>query len=191
MFRKGFRRGAIRQAMRPDVPPMLQRAHELMASGNYAAAAEVFEQLASGGEARGHPKTAQMYLQAGRARISAGQKNIGFAHLKRGLGMLAAHPARLQRAGERMVNELNDHGMSAEAQEIAQWLQTSLPPALSAVEGGQPETRAGAPTASAKKPVLPTNCPSCGGLVRADDVDWIDGITAECDWCGSPIRAGN
>ena len=40
MFRRGFRRGVIRQAMRPDAPPMLQRAHELMASGNYPAAAE-------------------------------------------------------------------------------------------------------------------------------------------------------
>ena len=188
MFRRGFRRGMIRQAMRPDVPPMLQRAHELLASGNYPAAAEAFEQLARGGEARGHPKTAQMYLQAGRARILAGQKNVGFAHLKRGLGMLAARPVHLQRAGERVVNELKDQGMPAEAQEIAEWLKTSIPPALSAVEGSQNEARGGT-TITTKKPILPTNCPSCGGVVRADDVDWIDDVTAECDWCGGPIRA--
>ena len=186
MFRRGFRRGLIRRAARPDVPPMLQRAHELMAAGNYPAAAEAFEQLARAGETRGHPKTAQMYLQAGRARILAGQKNVGFAHLKRGLGLMAAHPVQLQRAGERVVNELKDHGMSAEAQEIAEWLKTSLPV--------QKEAR-GSATISAtsspqkKKPILPTTCPSCGGIIRADDIDWLDEVTAECDWCGSPIRA--
>jgi hypothetical protein len=166
--------------MQPDVPPMLQRAHELMAAGNYPAAAEAFEQLARGGEARQHPRTGQMHLQAGRARILAGQKNVGFAHLKRGLGLMAAHPVQLQRAGERVVNELKDHGMSAEAQEIAEWLKTRLPVGT--------EARGGAPVSS-RKPILPATCPSCGGVVRADEVEWLDEITAECDWCGSPIRA--
>jgi hypothetical protein len=173
----------MRRAMQPDVPPLLQRAHKLMAAGNYSTAAEAFEQLAHGGEARQHPRTGQMYLQAGRARILAGQKNVGFAHLKRGLGLMVAHPVQLQRAGERVVNELKDHGMSAEAQEIADWLKTSLPVGT--------EARGGAPISAApKKPILPATCPSCGGVVRADDVDWLDEITAECDWCGSPIRAG-
>ena len=45
MFRRPFRR-AMRPAMRPDVPPLLRRAHELMAAGNYVAAAQAFENLA-------------------------------------------------------------------------------------------------------------------------------------------------
>ena len=180
MFRRGFRRGALRRAMQPDVPSMLQRAHKLMAAGKYPAAADAFEKLAHGGEARQHPRTGQTYLQAGRARILAGQKNVGFAHLKRGLGLMAARPVQLQRAGGRVVNELKDHGMAAEAQEIAEWLMTRFPVGT--------EARGGAPI-STKKPILPATCPSCGGVVRADEVDWIDDITAECDWCGSPIRA--
>ena len=172
----------IRQAMRPDVPPMLQRAHGLMASGDYPAAAEAFEQLARAGEARQHPKTAQMYLQAGRARLLAGQKDAGFAHLKRGLGLMAGRPAQLFHAGNRVVNELNEHGMAAEAQEITGWLKTSLPAGSAAM---------GAAPAPAKKPVLPTHCSGCGGPVRADEVDWIDEVTAECNWCGSPVRAEN
>ena len=156
---------------------MLIRAHELMAAGNYPAAAEAFEQLARAGEARQHPKTGQLYLQAGRARILAGQKEAGFAHLKRGLGLMVRRPVLLFRAGNRVVAELNERGMSAEAQEIAQWLKANLPV--------QPETR----TASAKKPVLPTNCPGCGGPVRTDELDWIDETTAECAWCGRPVRA--
>jgi hypothetical protein len=182
MMRRGFRRGMIRQAMRPDVPPMLQRAHELMAGGNYPAAAEAFEGLAHAGEARQHPKTATMYLQAGRARILAGQKEIGFAHLKHGLDLMArlGMHGQLFLAGNRVVNELNEHGMTAEAQEIAGWLKTSLPAGSAAL---------GAAPAPAKKPILPTHCPGCGGPVRADDVDWLDDVTAECSWCGSPVRA--
>ena len=200
MMRRGFRRGMIRQAMRPDVPPMLQRAHGLMASGDYPAAAEAFEQLARAGEARQHPKTAQMYLQAGRARILAGQKEAGFAHLKRGLGLMAGRPAQLFRAGNRVVNELNEHGMTAESQEIAAWLKTVLPPALqspapagSGVEGAAPAGMgigaAASASATTRKPILPTHCPGCGGPVRADEVDWLDDVTAECNWCGSPVRA--
>jgi hypothetical protein len=102
---------------------------------------------------------------------------------------MADQPVKLHHAGNRVVNELNEHGMSAEAQEISQWLATSLPPALSAVEGVQNEARMESPAAPAKKPILPTHCPGCGGPVRADDVDWLDDVTAECNWCGSPVRA--
>jgi hypothetical protein len=165
---------------------MLQRAHELMSTGNYPAAAEAFEQLARGAEARQHPKAGQLYLQAGRARILAGQKNVGFAHLKRGLGLMTAHPVQLQRAGERVADELKDQGMSAEAQEIAEWLKSSLP-VHGEARGGV--TIAATSSPQGKNPILPATCPSCGGVVRADEVDWLDEITAECDWCGSPIRA--
>ena len=180
MFRRGFRRGAMRRAMQPNVPPMLRRAHELLAAENYPAAAEAFEKLASAGEARGHPKTAQMCLQAGRARILAGQKETGCAHLKRGLGLMAGQPVRLRRAGERVVRELNERGMTAESREIEKWLAAAIP-------ASPTETRMG--EAPAKKPMLPTKCPECGGVIRADDAEWIDEITAECDWCGSPVRA--
>jgi hypothetical protein len=152
-----------------------------MASGNYVAAAEAFEQLARAGEARNHPKTAMMYMQAGRARILAGQKPAGFALIKKGLGLLKDKPVRLFRMGNRVVTELSEHGMTAEAKEITDWLKTVLPAAPAG-------TRMGA-TAPAKKPTLPTHCPGCGGPVRADDVEWLDDVTAECIWCGSPLRA--
>ncbi len=182
MFRRGFRRGVMRQAIRTQVPPMLQRAHQLMDAGNYAAAAEAFEDLARKGEAIKHAKTGQMYLQAGRARILAGQNQVGFEHLERGLGYMARmnQHGQLYNAGNRVVSELNERGMTAEAQEIAAWLKTNLP-AMPAGTGAAP--------APARKPVLPTHCPGCGGPVRADEVDWLDDVTAECNWCGSPVRA--
>lgn len=181
MFRRGFRRGMIHQATQPNVPPLFQRAHELMVSGNHVAAAKAFEQLAHAGEARQHPKTAQMYLHAGRARIPAGQKPAGFANLKHGLGLLKDKPGRLFHMGDRVVTELNEHGMPAEAQDIASWLKTVLPSKTAS-------TRMDA-TAPGKKPVLPTHLPGCGGPVRVEDLEWLDDLTAECNWRGSPVRA--
>jgi hypothetical protein len=43
-------------------------------------------------------------------------------------------------------------------------------------------------TTSTKKPILPTHCPSCGAAVKPDEVEWLDDITAECGYCGSPVR---
>ena len=88
--------------------------------------------------------------------------------------------------GNRVVAELNEHGMTAEAQEFAAWHKGILPPPPA---GTAPAFAASA--APAKKPVLPTHCPGCGGPVRADDVEWLDDVTAECNWCGSPVRAEN
>jgi hypothetical protein len=161
---------------------MLRRAHELMAAGNYAAAAKAFETLARAGEVRGHPKTGHMFLQAGRARLLAGQNEAGFAHLKRGLELMVNHPVQLQKVGNRVIAELNERGMSAEAQEIRQWLQSRSPVQSDA-------TRVGAAIPATARPILPTKCPECGGAVRADEADWIDDVTVECDYCGSPIRA--
>ncbi len=44
---------------------------------------------------------------------------------------------------------------------------------------------------SEKHPVLPTHCPGCGAPIHPDDVDWIDNVTAECEYCGSPVRGEN
>ena len=36
---------------------------------------------------------------------------------------------------------------------------------------------------------LPTSCLKCGASLRADEVEWVDVDTAECDYCGSLNRA--
>ena len=61
--------------------------------------------------------------------------------------------------------------------EIANLLKASLPKGFQAGN-----------SAPAKKAVLPAHCPSCGAAVRPDEVEWLDDITAECDYCGSPVR---
>lgn len=183
-MRRPFRPGRpLRRALMgtPAVPPALQHASRLMAAGDYPAAAEAFETLARGAEARMGPRAPQLYLQAGRARVLAGQIEPGMAALKRGLGLMAAARRfpELHRAGNRVINELRARGLTAQADEIAAWLKQTLPD-LPAADL--------APAAPARA-VLPTHCPSCGGPLRPDEAEWLDQVTAECPFCGSPVRA--
>jgi len=153
-----------------------------MATGQYEAAAEIFEQFARGALARNGPRAPWFFLQAGQARLLAGQVPAGMAHLQQGLSLFAARGQfqRLYRAGMRFVAELKARNLSADAKQIEDYLKTTLPAGF--VAG--PATAAEKP-----KPVLPTTCHGCGGPIRSDEVEWVDDVTAECPYCGSAIRA--
>jgi hypothetical protein len=178
-MRRLFRR-QIRKTLAQDVPPVLQEANFAFDKGEYGRAGELFEKIAETAAARGGPRAPLFYLQAGRARVLAGQTALGMPSLQRGLQLLAQRRQfqRLQQAGLRVISELNERGLMKEAAEIETWLTTILPSASSFDN----------PKASAKKPVLPTHCPSCGAMVRPDEVEWLDEVTAECAYCGSPLR---
>ena len=181
-----FRRRPIRRLMRPArgrvhrASQELLLANQMMESGDYQGAAEQFEALARVATFRNGRHTPQFYLQAGRARILAGQNEAGLANLKQGMSLLASHFAwqRFYNAGNRIVNELNQLGLKNEANEILDLLNAKLPGNFSASSNAIPT----------QKPVLPTHCPSCGGAIRPDEVEWLDDITAECAYCGSPVR---
>ncbi len=178
MFRRRMTR-AIRRMGRPNVLAMLQQANQLLGSGNYAEATQAFEQLAHGAEERFSERAPFLYLEAGRAAILDGQTRTGVAHLRRGLTMLASQGRypRMQLLGARIVEELNQKGLKGEAEEIAALLSGNMP---------QPEVRE--ESTAVKKPILPTHCPNCGGAMRPDEVEWLDEATAECAYCGSPVR---
>jgi hypothetical protein len=177
-MRRAFRR-QMRRAFTPEIPPILQRANVLLNKGEYAEAAAAFEQIARAAELRGGPRAPVFFLQAGHARILAGQNAAGFAWLKHGLNLLAqrGQQARLYQVAPRVIAQLEQHGLSKEAAELREWLKSALPQGFAA------------PAAEAAgKPVLPTHCPACGAPVRTDEVEWLDEITAECAFCGSPVR---
>jgi hypothetical protein len=169
----------LARAMR-RAPDELILANQMMDSGEYAGAAGQFESLARIDQARGGRYAPQLFLQAGRAGILAGRIETGLAHLKSGLSLLADRGdwLRLNRAGRRVIGELSQRGLSAEANEISRHLDMILPGNVSIPSEPVP----------ARRPVLPTHCPSCGAALRPDEVDWLDDITAECAYCGSPVR---
>ena len=178
-MRRMFRRQA-RKAFAQQVPPILQEANLAFDKGEFGRAAELFEQIAQATDARGGPRAPLFHLQAGRARVLAGQTTLGIPSFKRGLGLLAQRRQflRLQHAGARVVAELKERSLKDEAAEIENWLNSSMPSI-------HPLTPA--PSAP-KKPNLPTHCPHCGAALRPDEVEWLDEATAECGYCGSPVR---
>src|SRR5215510_7212848 len=122
-MRRMFRR-QIRKTLAADVPPILQEANFAFDKGEYGRAAELFEQIAQGADARGGPRAPLFHLQAGRSRILAGQTALGMPSLKRGLELLAQRKqvARLHKAGQRMIAELQERGLKKEATEINSFL---------------------------------------------------------------------
>lgn len=175
MFRREARKGFAQQ-----IPPILQEANLAFDKGEFGRAAQLFERIAEGADARGGPRAPLFHLQAGRARIYAGQTQLGMPSLKRGLELLSqrGQSGRLQIAGERIVAELNNRGLKAEAGEVEGWLNAMLPTT----------TAPNSISPLVKRPNLPTHCPQCGAALRPDEVEWLDDITAECGYCGSPVR---
>ena len=177
MFRRRAQR-IFRGMGNPNVPPMLQRANQLMASGDYAGAAEAYKNLAQGAESRFPQRAPFLFLEAGRAAILSGQTKIGVAHVRRGLTIFSSQGRipRMRAFGQRAIDELQARNLNAEAEEIASLINANAPQEISV------------PPALAEKPILPTHCPSCGGAVRPDEIEWLDDVTAECAYCGSPVR---
>lgn len=181
-MRRAFRR-QIRRTLAPDVPPILQRANNLLDKGEYLRAAEAFEQLADTAEKRGGPRAPMFFLQAGRAHLLAGNHAAAVDHFQHGLGLFAerGQGGKVMLAGARILAELNQRGLKKEAEELKAFLHELLPGPINFHEGAAP----------AKRPVLPTHCPSCGAALRPDEVEWLDDVTAECAYCGSPVRGAN
>jgi hypothetical protein len=178
-MRRIFRRH-IRKTLSQNVPPILQEANFAFGKGEYGRAGELFENIARTADARGGLRAPIFHLQAGRARILAGQTRLGLPSLRRGLELLAQHGNlhRLHQAARRVIGELRARGLTSEASEIEDYLLTLS--ASAPVVGGEP--------APAKKPQLPTHCPSCGAALLPEEVEWLDDVTAECAYCGSPVR---
>ena len=179
-MRRLFRR-QIRKTLAQNVPPILQEANFAFDKGEYGLAGELFEKIAQTADARGGTRAPVFYLQAGRARVLAGQAKLGIPSLKRGFELFAQRGQihKLHQASAPILTELKARGLTNEAAEIESFLK-KLSPSLPSME-----------SIPAKRPVLPTHCPSCGAALRPDEVEWLDEVTAECAFCGSPVRAND
>ena len=179
-MRRMFRRH-IRKTLAQEVPPILQEANFAFDKGEYGRAGELFERIADTAAARNVPRAPIYYLKAGQARALAGQIKLAMPSLKRGLELLAQRGAggKYRQAGRRAVRELMEHGFATESQDLQAFLDRHSPLEVS------PDAFS---ASSAKKPLLPTHCPSCGAAVLPDEVEWLDESTAGCAYCGNPIR---
>lgn len=162
----------------------LERAHHLMERGKYANAAELFERLARAAYDKGILRQApRLFLQAGKANILAGDLQQGEEMLRQGLEILATSQKWqiLNNAGSRVIDELEQWGQSDLARKFEKWLEETLP-------GGSDNYPQARGSIREQRPPLPLTCPSCGGPIRPDDVEWLDARTAECPYCGGGLR---
>lgn len=160
----------------------LKVAHQLLEEGRWAQAAEHFEQLAAAAESRAMPQTPNLFLQAGRARIENGEQVEGLKHLHHAVDLLGEfdQTQRLQRIRSRVVAELKSHNLEREAMTLDSKIHQILDQKQRSMMTGEviePDKQ------------LPTKCPSCGGALRPDEIEWFDNHSAACAYCGSVVRA--
>jgi hypothetical protein len=178
-----FRRRMFRSGGRgfgPALHPLLQKANELMAIEDYPGAALAFEELAQRAMGRNGPAAPHLYLQAGTARILAGQTPTGVVHIKRALALFAARGEwqKFQRNRRRVVELLTGLGLSKEAKALETYLSGEVPDGVE--ESPDPGMQI-----NHTKAILPAKCLGCGAPLRSDEVDWVDENSAECPYCGT------
>lgn len=183
MFRRArrfLRGGPPPPPDRRHVPPGLHHAQQLMDDGRFSEAAPAFHDLAKLAEENFPERAPFLYFEAGQAAVLNGDPKKGLAHFRSGLTLLGSQQRfhRLRKAGRRIADELRARGLTAEAEEVEAVLRNNDQfPAER--ETSNPPIRA----------ILPTHCPSCGAAVHPNEVEWMDAVTAGCDYCGSPVRA--
>jgi hypothetical protein len=185
-FRRPFRRlgpalfptlfgGGALLPMRPR--RILRNANMLFESGQFSEAAPILENLANLSRQQGIPRAPFLFVRAARAFIFAGQPQRGVQLFQTAFEILASvgGAALLFPAAHRLIEELTELGHPKEAAGIRE------------IVLGAPGWDA-TPSPAPHQSPLPTHCPNCGAGIRSDEVQWIDESTAECTYCGSPIR---
>jgi hypothetical protein len=155
------------------IPPMLLQAHRLYAWRQYLPAADLYERLAEGALTR---------EQSGRARIAGGQVETGMGQIRRGLELLNTQQRfrELHRVTWRVIQGFENNGLEKQADQIRAWLIDLNHPEEIPEWGTAPQT-------VIAKFRLPLSCPSCGGVVDPSEVEWVDGLMAQCSFCGTML----
>jgi Soluble NSF attachment protein, SNAP len=179
MFRR--RRMLRRSLLADDQLAVLVNANQAMAQGKFLEAASLFAQVAQATQGSGHPRhAANLYARAAHAFADGKDAQQAFSYARQGLRLfaLAGRPRRAAEFYANITPKLERLGMSAAAQ------------ALQAESGGQIATSLSEqiPT-QPRHGLLPTNCPKCGAPLHAEEADWVDEKTVQCDYCGALIRS--
>ena len=171
-------------ARRP-IPPQLIEAHRLFGNGEYQKAAELYLELAGKAHERGIPQAPNLYLRGAAALLKTGAPQGVIEMIQKGLGILIAGERWLQlkKAGTITLDRLKAEGQNGLAAEIKDWLEEQVP---ERIKGSEAWRRAahGARSANMK---LPATCGQCGGPVHPDEVDWFEGGSAVCSYCGAVL----
>jgi len=165
--------------MRPDLRK-LEQARQAFARGDYALASTLFQELAQGAEERRMPNRAgDLRLRVAQCALKLGDKPRAEEQARLALRLFAraGRPAKVQQLLPRVVSALEAEGRHEEAAEVTQMAEDLLGTAPAGV--GQRGVRG----------QLPGKCPTCGGSLRPDNVEWLGSGSAECPYCGGVVPA--
>ena len=184
MFRR-FRNPALNASpLGPAQMQLLQQANQFIASGQPGQAAPLFARLAGAMETGNHPRrAANLHAQAAHAYADSHAEQSALAHARSALTLFLQYQMvrRTPVFYANITRKLDNQKMPGAAE--------ALRKEFGAQVGAIPAAPVGAPSSPAHAN-LPTNCPKCGAPLHANDANWIDAVTAECDYCGAAIRAG-
>jgi hypothetical protein len=179
------RRGRPTQSLNPRQRKELRRAHRLMESGEHANAAELIERIAHTIYDLHMLRLApRLYIQAGRARILAGEVQNGRELLEQGLEIWASSGRKVELVGtsQRLLHELHSLGFSEAAVQLEEWLKKRYP------KQDLPEAETPMTPGEHRRLGLPLQCAECDAPLHPDDLDWKGSQQGECPYCGSFIQ---
>jgi len=165
----------------------LQRAHQLLNSSQPQEAAQLFHMLADGLDQKGMPVRAVMVrLQAAYAEALAGLVEQAVHSTNNALShpVSANIPNRVANATQRVIDVFRQKGQTKEAGDLEKKVEELVNKA-GFLQGQRFQLKA---TESQHHGELPAKCPSCGGPLLPDEVEWHDAGTASCNYCGSAIK---
>ncbi len=159
----------------------LNQANQYLASGQPLQAAALFTGLAGQMEAENHPRrAANLHAQAAHAYADGRDEQAALVQARAALTLFIQYQM-VKRTPVFFANisrKFNNLGMTAAASALGKEFGSQVGPIPSP-----------APSSAVGHGRLPTNCPKCGAPIHADEADWVDSATVECDFCGSLIRA--
>ncbi len=162
---------------------MLAKANQLVANNNSADAAPLYAELARELDGfRIHGAAANLHARAAHTYADSGNEQLALAQARAALTMFIQYQMinRTPVFFANITRKFNNKGMKNSASALQNEFGNRVGPM-------PPQPAQG----SAKRGVLPTNCPKCGAPIHGDEANWIDNQTAECDYCGASIRTTN
>jgi hypothetical protein len=174
------------EALTPRQRKELRRAHKLMEIGEHTNAAELIERIAVSVYDLQMLKLApRLFIQAGRARILAGEEEAGVRLLQQGLAIWVdtGRKKELVNNFQRLSQELPAVGFEHAAEQLSEWLKERYP------KMDLPEEDTAREPASHRRKGLPLKCSECDAPLYPDDLDWKGSQQGECPYCGSFIQS--
>lgn len=185
--RRPLRRPLLGKPLAAKLREILTRANRLMAEGQFAEAAAIYERLYQEGAQRGFVgRAADLALQAARAHFAVGDIDAALANAKEGLRLLArgGRPDRIPRVLSKIVARLREKGYNTQADELEREAERILSKVGLSLEEAEQQT----PRMPEKRGTLPAKCDGCAAPVVPDEVEWHDAQTAECLYCGTILK---